>query len=130
MSGKDPKIDSSNNSEFDILFHFNPRLEEKVIVRNSYFYGQWGDEEKSGGCPIKHKFNCLLKIICEEKGYFVKINDDDFIFFRHRLPPENVTHFFIDGFVNLYRVIYKSPTVSEFHIFKKIEKARNEMKTM
>lgn len=52
-----PKGDFSVNfvgENGDMLFHFNPRFSEKVVVRNSEEGKQWGNEEREGAFPF-HK---------------------------------------------------------------------------
>lgn len=95
-----------------MAFHFNPRLRENVVVRNTYQNNQWGDEERAGGSPVKAGSDFTLKITCEAKGYSTQINGVDYIFYAHRIPPQNVTHLRIKGLMTLRSVVYKSPSVS------------------
>ncbi|XP_015595651.1 tectonin beta-propeller repeat-containing protein [Cephus cinctus] len=95
----------------DVALHFNPRLKDDVIVRNTYENGQWGDEERAGGSPIKAGSDVNLKIICETQGYRIFINDSEFTFYCHRIPPQNITHLKIKGLITLSNVLYKSRSV-------------------
>ncbi|XP_034938051.1 tectonin beta-propeller repeat-containing protein [Chelonus insularis] len=95
----------------DIAFHFNPRLNENLIVRNTYQNGQWGDEERGGGSPLKPGTDFSLKILCEERGYRVFIDDKEFTFYCHRIPSQNITHLRIKGLMTLHSILYKSPSV-------------------
>ena len=98
----------------DLAFHFNPRLRENIIVRNTYQNGQWGDEERGGGSPLRSGSDFTLKIICEQRGYRVLINNNPFTFYSHRITPQNITHLRLKGQMTLYSVLYKSTTVSLF----------------
>lgn len=39
-------IDLKQSGSRTIALHLNPRMKEKVFVRNSYLYDSWGDEER------------------------------------------------------------------------------------
>ncbi|XP_046426690.1 tectonin beta-propeller repeat-containing protein isoform X1 [Neodiprion fabricii] len=95
----------------DIALHFNPRLNEDVIVRNTYQSGQWGDEERVGVSPLKAGSDYTLKFVCEEGGYRIFINDIEYTFYSHRIPPENITHLRIKGLMTLSSVCYKTKSV-------------------
>ena len=101
----------------DVAFHFNPRLRENVIVRNTYHNGQWGDEERGGGSPLRSGSDFILKIICEQRGFRVLINDNQFTFYSHRINPQNITHLRLKGLMTLYSVLYKSTSVSVIFYF-------------
>ena len=68
----------------DVALHFNPRLKENTIVRNTYQNGQWGDEERNGGSPLKPGSDFTLEILCEARGYRILIDDTEFTFYSHR----------------------------------------------
>ncbi len=36
----------------DVVFHFNPRFYENIVVRNTQLGGCWGPEERDGGFPF------------------------------------------------------------------------------
>ena len=36
----------------DVVFHFNPRMAEQTIVRNTNLGGRWGPEERDGDFPF------------------------------------------------------------------------------
>ncbi|XP_066589836.1 tectonin beta-propeller repeat-containing protein [Prorops nasuta] len=92
----------------DVALHFNPRLRENIIVRNSYQNGQWDDEERNGMSPLKAGSDFMLNIVCEKRGYRIFINDSEFTFFSHRIAPQNITHLRIKGMISLISVIYSS----------------------
>ena len=95
----------------DIALHFNPRFLDNVIVRNTYQNGQWGDEERNGGSPLMAGSDFTLKIVCEDGGYRISINEAEFTFYTHRLSPQSITHLRIKGKMTLHSVVYKSPMV-------------------
>lgn len=111
----------------DIAMHFNPRLKENIIVRNTYQNGQWGDEERSGKSPIKAGSDFTLKIICEDNGYRIFINENEFAFYSHRISPQSITHLKIKGLMTLHSVLYKSPMVKTINAYL-IEKQKFEKK--
>lgn len=97
----------------DVALHFNPRLRENIIVRNTYQNGHWGDEERSGGSPLKAGCDFTLYIVCEEHGYRIFINDSEYTFYSHRIPSQSITHLRIKGLLTLISITYKSTSVSE-----------------
>lgn len=98
----------------DVAFHFNPRLNEGIVVRNTYQNNQWGDEERVGDSPLVSGSKFTLIINCEDRGYRVFINNIEFTFYNHRLPPQNITHLRIKGKMTLCSLLYRSKTVSAF----------------
>lgn len=105
-------VKNKNVTESDVVFHFNPRLKESVIVRNTYQNNQWGDEERNGESPIRAGSDFSLKIVCEERVYRIFINGVEFTTYSHRIPPQNVTHLRVKGLMTLRSIVYKSPFVS------------------
>lgn len=95
----------------DVALHFNPRLKENTIVRNTYQNGQWGDEERNGGSPLKPGSDFTLEILCEARGYRILIDDKEFTFYSHRILPQSITHLRIKGLMTLCSVLYKSSSV-------------------
>lgn len=92
----------------DIALHFNPRLKENIIVRNTYQNSQWGDEERNRESPLKAGCDFMLYIVCEERGYRIHINDSEYTFYSHRIPPTSITHLRIKGLLTLSSIRYKS----------------------
>lgn len=95
----------------DVALHFNPRLKENIIVRNTYQSGQWGDEERNGNSPLRAGSDFTLEIVCGVRGYKILINDIEFTFYSHRILPQNITHLRIKGLMTLCSIFYKSTSV-------------------
>lgn len=95
-----------NNASADIALHFNPRLLQHYVVRNSRLKGQWGNEESliSGGFPIKHAEQFQLKIYVADKQFFITYNDEHICSFAFRIPLSTITHVEISGNIDLYKI--------------------------
>lgn len=59
----------SNSIEFNlhhklgIAFHYKPRFDKNVVVRNTFENGKWGDvEERSGPMPFKRGQQFLVNV--------------------------------------------------------------------
>ncbi|XP_012270435.1 tectonin beta-propeller repeat-containing protein [Orussus abietinus] len=103
-----PQKQKNVTENHDVALHFNPRLKENIIVRNTFHNGQWGAEERFDESPIKAGLSFTLSINCEDRGYRIFINNNEFTCYGHRLTPESITHLRIKGFMTLSRVVYKS----------------------
>lgn len=68
------------------MFHLGVRLDEKVIVRNSYSSGRWGMEERYGKCLIKRDKPFEIVVLAEHQYYKIAINGQHLGVFRHQLP--------------------------------------------
>ncbi|MFH4979139.1 hypothetical protein AB6A40_005848 [Gnathostoma spinigerum] len=53
------------------LFHFNPRFNERQIVRNSRRYGQWETEEREGEFPFKK--NIGFDLVFRNEPYVMQV---------------------------------------------------------
>lgn len=63
-SGFDFTIDAHDDTEDDILFHMSVWPCDDEVVRNHFDENGWGEEEKSGVCPIKYNqsFNMIILV--------------------------------------------------------------------
>jgi len=69
----------------DIVFHFNPRLQNGVVVRNSCTGGNWGNEERQQpSFPFVAGQVCRLIILVEPHQFKVAVNNNHFVEFQHR----------------------------------------------
>ncbi|XP_036392327.1 galectin-9B-like isoform X2 [Megalops cyprinoides] len=67
-----------------IAFHFNPRVDENVVVRNSFLKEKWGNEERGGGMPFFRGQPFMVTIICKPLNYEVMVNGAQMFNYNHR----------------------------------------------
>jgi Galactoside-binding lectin len=59
----------------DIAFHFNPRLHDRVVVRNTCVGGGWQAEERQQpSFPFSAGQQCNIMILCEQSQLKVTIH--------------------------------------------------------
>jgi hypothetical protein len=69
----------------DIAFHFNPRLKDGVVVRNSNLGGSWGAEERTQpSFPFHAGQQFQMIILCEQTGFKVAVNGQHFVEYKSR----------------------------------------------
>lgn len=58
------------------MFHFNPRFEQNCVVRNSYFNGEWGQEEvhATKKNPFKRGQMFIMEIYVMKSEYLVSLD--------------------------------------------------------
>ncbi|VDD94200.1 unnamed protein product [Enterobius vermicularis] len=81
----------------DIALHFNPRFDEKAIVRNALEAGEWGNEEREGKMPLEKGVLFDLVIKNESYAFQILINGERFCSFAHRTDPHNIAGIQISG---------------------------------
>jgi hypothetical protein len=74
-----------------ILFHFNPRSGDGVIVMNSLRHGHWEAEERIPLPPGKSKGPVCGSIDVEDDGFHVVLDSGRRYVFAHRLPLASFT---------------------------------------
>jgi hypothetical protein len=90
-------------------FHFNPRLEDGIVVRNSCENGEWGSEERDGACPFRdgHEYTIFLQSTETHILTTVSENKRKTTFsFAHRVHPRTICNLFINGDVNVTSIKY------------------------
>ncbi|KAG8197114.1 hypothetical protein JTE90_004374 [Oedothorax gibbosus] len=104
---KNAEVDANN------YFHFNPRFDEGVVVRNSRLDQAWGDEEREGDFPFANGEPFLITIIPNVDCYEVEVNGAPFITFNHRegMPLCDVTHIAMWGEVTVYGIHVPRPSM-------------------
>lgn len=68
---------SKHSINSNIAFHFNPRFQDGIIVRNSRRNGAWETEEREGGLPISRGEAFSMSILCEEDAFKVCFVDSE-----------------------------------------------------
>ncbi|XP_023933621.1 galectin-4 isoform X1 [Lingula anatina] len=85
-------------SEADIALHFNPRMSQDCVVRNSLENGGWQEEERDAPCmpfPQGEIFEVVFGV--KEDKFKVYVNGHRFIEYSHRMPRERITHVTCEG---------------------------------
>ena len=67
------------------MLHISIRPEVNSIVRNHFFYHNYGCEERSGGCPVRVHESFEITIVAEAAFYKILVNGQNFCTFNHRL---------------------------------------------
>jgi hypothetical protein len=93
-------------SGHDIAFHFNPRLSEKVVVRNSKQGGNWGNEERDGGQPFAKEKQFDVVIVSEGDALQVYVNGEHHSTFRNRIPAQQIDGLGIEGDLQLQAIAF------------------------
>ncbi|KAJ8368706.1 hypothetical protein SKAU_G00087340 [Synaphobranchus kaupii] len=87
----------------DIAFHFNPRVSEEVVVRNSCMGGSWGQEEMDVNFnPFQEGQYFDISVRCGNQRFKVFVNGQHMCNFFHRFQPfTQIDMLEIDGDVQL-----------------------------
>ncbi|CAJ0958882.1 unnamed protein product, partial [Mesorhabditis belari] len=85
----------------DIALHFNPRFDEKAIIRNSLIANEWGNEEREGKIPFEKAVIFDLEIHNEEYAFAINVNGERFASYAHRLEPHELNGLQIGGDVEI-----------------------------
>ncbi|XP_036420761.1 verrucotoxin subunit beta-like [Colossoma macropomum] len=90
----------------DVAFHFNPRVYNNSMVRDSFRNGKWESIEESQGCPLVRGSAFDIFIVVKTDGYEAYVNGQKKCFFKHRMPIEKVTTLHIKGDVFMNTIGY------------------------
>ncbi|KAI1299266.1 Galectin-9 [Halotydeus destructor] len=93
----------------DIAFHFNPRLNERLVVINHRFSGHWGAEHRElDHMPVRKGCDFEIRITVKATYFHVTIDGNHYINFpRHlayRYPDHACAILWVDGDVDLKKV--------------------------
>ena len=89
----------------DVALHFNPRVKEKICVRNSQKGGAWENEEREGKQPFLALVDFDLVVVNEPYSLQVFVNDERFCSFAHRMPPDTIVGCQVSGDVELHSIM-------------------------
>uniref|UniRef100_F7BJL5 Galectin n=1 Tax=Ciona intestinalis TaxID=7719 RepID=F7BJL5_CIOIN len=95
----------SNN----IVFHVNPRFDEKQIVRNSLLDNQWGNEDRTLNMDFPFTPNTPFMVVVkvDKKGFTLMLNGFHLFNFAHRFKPlRNIRSVDFRGDVNMHKIIF------------------------
>ncbi|KAM3718717.1 hypothetical protein ACO02O_10672 [Dirofilaria immitis] len=85
----------------DIILHFNPRFDEKVVVRNALIGGVWGKEEREGKLPFEKDRMFDLQLHNENNAIQIFVNGEQFTTFAHRAESNGIVGIQIQGDVEI-----------------------------
>ncbi|XP_012371374.1 galectin-7 [Octodon degus] len=94
----------TDGEQADAALHFNPRMDEAVVVLNSKDGGKWGREERGTGLPFQRGQPFDLLLIATDEGFKAVVGDGVYHHFKHRLPMGNVRLMEVGGDVQLRSV--------------------------
>ncbi|XP_032911325.1 galectin-8 isoform X1 [Catharus ustulatus] len=106
---KNPKSFAINlrpSGSKDIALHLNPRMKNKVFVRNSYLHDSWGEEEKEvASFPFSPGMYFELIIFCDDYQFKVAINGVHTLEYKYRFKQlEKINMLEVTGDVHLLEV--------------------------
>lgn len=99
----------------DVAFHFNARFagsrfgDEASAVRDCRVDGDWLRAESDGDFPLQLNTSFEMVIRCEEDGFRVAVDGEEFCFYEHHLDREEVDALEIVGDVKIYQVSLEQP---------------------
>ncbi|VDM92498.1 unnamed protein product [Litomosoides sigmodontis] len=85
----------------DIVLHFNPRLDKKVVVRNALIGGVWGKAERDGKTPFKKDKMFDIQLKNEDCAIQMFVNGKRFGKFALRSGAEDIVGIQIQGDVEI-----------------------------
>ncbi|KAM7059529.1 galectin-7 isoform 2-T3 [Molossus nigricans] len=94
----------SDQEGAEAALHFNPRMDESVVVFNTKEGGTWGKEERGRGLPFQRGQPFDLLLISAPEGFKAVVGDSEFHLFRYRIPAERVRLLEVGGDLQLESV--------------------------
>lgn len=93
------------NGNGDVALHFNPRFDEKCVVRNTKKDGEWGKEEREGKFELKKDHAVDVMIVNEQYSYQIYINNEQFCAYAHRVDPHTINGVQVQGDFELQSIM-------------------------
>ncbi|XP_066099891.1 galectin-7-like [Saccopteryx bilineata] len=94
----------SDEEGAEAALHFNPRLDESVVVFNTKEQGAWGKEERGQGFPFQRGQPFELLLIATGGGFKTVVGDKEYYHFRYRVPAARVRVLEVGGDLRLESV--------------------------
>ncbi|XP_052697514.1 uncharacterized protein LOC128175728 [Crassostrea angulata] len=122
-SGQDGFSISFVDDKGNIYFQFHPCPQEKCVIKNACFNGNWGKEERK----FVPKFPFLpmqyfeASFVLMEDKFTVFVNDEHFEDFTYRGDPENISTLNIKGRVNIQETEYLGSMLSLMEVESGLE---------
>ncbi|CAL1571448.1 unnamed protein product [Knipowitschia caucasica] len=89
-----------------MALHYNPRLSENTVVRNTKEHDQWGSEERGGSMPFRRGQAFTLMISVERQSFRIIVNGMQAHDYRHRFQQlKQITSLEIGGDITLTSVM-------------------------
>uniref|UniRef100_A0AAR5PV27 Galectin n=1 Tax=Dendroctonus ponderosae TaxID=77166 RepID=A0AAR5PV27_DENPD len=87
----------------DIVFHFNPRLALRYIVRNSRFNNSWGEEESTSveKFHLNRNKTFELQIVTTDHEFLAALDGRHICAYVHRTSLEKVNKIEVDGAIDV-----------------------------
>ncbi|XP_077994876.1 galectin-8-like [Glandiceps talaboti] len=101
----------STQPRADIALHFNPRVKQGAVVRNTLQNEKWQKEERDMPfSPFQCGENFELMILSQKEQYKVAVNGKHFIEYKHRIRPlKNINTLQINGEVSIQSISIHGP---------------------
>ncbi|KAH3828777.1 hypothetical protein DPMN_130760 [Dreissena polymorpha] len=105
----------STDPRSDCALAFNPRFNEKQVVRNSLQSSAWGPEERHGGFPFRHGASVNVSIVVHAGHYTVKVDGNYFCDYNHRIPLHRVSHISVEQGIRISEIVFEAAPMAYPH---------------
>uniref|UniRef100_A0A0N5BK44 Galectin n=1 Tax=Strongyloides papillosus TaxID=174720 RepID=A0A0N5BK44_STREA len=98
----------AGSAEFDgtdIPFHISIRFDEGKFVFNTFNKGEWMKEERKSN-PYKKGSDIDIRIRAHDNRFVIYADQKEIHEYEHRVPLSTITHFSVDGDVDLQQVTW------------------------